>query len=176
MTEMTPDLYKAILAMDAYNRGYGAAIKFGTAPDNSDSVVYDATAVGRAVVYDDMGDAAAKGEGFYGIAYQFKDSAGNVTETVISYRGTDTLVGNGYNGGSDFNNGFAIGSGDPYSSSQGLLAIAFYLRVASTVYGGSVDPHSSTLDVSFTGHSLGGGLAGLVGVNDNHCAIKSKVA
>lgn len=34
---MNPNLFKAILAMDSYNRGYGASIKFGSLKDNTDS-------------------------------------------------------------------------------------------------------------------------------------------
>ncbi len=53
---INPILFKAILSMDVYNRGYGAAIKFGTAPDIADSVEYGETSVGKAVINFDMGD------------------------------------------------------------------------------------------------------------------------
>jgi len=85
MTEMTPDLYKAILAMDSYNRGYGAAIPFGAGLTGAD---------------------------------------------------------------------------------QGYMAFQFYNAVAESLNGNMlIDPR--VVNILLTGHSLGGGLAGYVGVNDN---------
>jgi hypothetical protein len=54
---------KAILAMDSYNRGYNAGIKFGVLADNSDSAI-----------------------GFYAIAYSYGGGK------VVSYRGTDGIL------------------------------------------------------------------------------------
>lgn len=166
---MNNDLYKAILAMDSYNRGYGSSIKLGARDDNGDSVVYDLTSVGLAVVFDDAGDSVRKNEGFYGIAYKILDQNDHVLEHVIAYRGTDYLGGlssiigvHEYFGGSDANNGYGIGAGLPYFSSQGVLAIGFYQDIAAEIYGSNVDLHSNALNISFTGHSMGGGLAGYV--------------
>lgn len=83
---MNADLMKAILAMDAYNRGYNAGIKFGTEEDNSDSAINGVTQIGNAVVLRSDGGSAAQDISFYGIAYEYN------SETVISYRGTDDLA------------------------------------------------------------------------------------
>jgi len=176
-TQMTSDLYKAILAMDVYNRGYNASLKFGSGTGNTsdDSIGLQ---IGNALVYDRKGDSLAQDIGFYGIAYQIKDDNGNVTDTVISYRGTDSLfgdVGHFFLNG-DVRNGFDIGAGDATNSPQGNMAIQFYNTIIDEVYGISADPHSSALNVSLTGHSLGGGLAGLVGVNDNDSGFLLKAA
>jgi len=45
MTQMNADLYKAILAMDSYNRGYGESIKLQiilnpTCPDRTQKKIY----------------------------------------------------------------------------------------------------------------------------------------
>lgn len=81
MTEMTPDLYKAILSMDSYNRGYGAAIKLGnatgTTADKSIGIQ-----IGNAIVKAEGNTETNKAEGFYAIAYNLNG------ETIISYRGT----------------------------------------------------------------------------------------
>jgi hypothetical protein len=53
------------------------------------------------------------------------------------------------------------------------MAIQFYNTIIDEVYGISADPHSSALNVSLTGHSLGGGL---VGVNDNDSGFLLKAA
>ena len=156
MTQMTPDLYKAILSMDAYNRGYGASVNLTGARIGNASIIIDSS--DRSLNFDDQTI------GFYGIAYQIKDDNGNVTDTVISYRGTDSLfgdVGHFFLNG-DVRNGFDIGAGDATNSPQGNMAIQFYNTIIDEVYGISADPHSSALNVSLTGHSLGGGLAGYV--------------
>ncbi len=67
---------------------------------------------------------------------------------MISYRGTDNLPVD-----SLFGYGVAAGVSDV---NQGALASGFYRTVA-----GEIDPR--TANISVTGHSLGGGLAGLVG-------------
>jgi hypothetical protein len=77
MMSMNPDLFHAILAMDAYNRGYGAAIKdLPSAPG---------TQIGTATIVDTKGDIEAASASFYAIAYNWDGG------TVISYRGTDVL-------------------------------------------------------------------------------------
>jgi hypothetical protein len=75
-------------------------------------------------------------------------------KTVISYRGTDNLLGNlsslFTNG--DIWNGYGVGAGSPQGK-QAELALNFYKSVA----GAGVDPRIA--NISVTGHSLGGGLA-----------------
>ncbi|MEK7801097.1 MAG: hypothetical protein AAB276_01470 [Pseudomonadota bacterium] len=61
MTQMTADLYKALLAMDSYNRGYGASIKFGNAPTNvSDDTI--GLQVGAATIYAKRGQLDAQAD------------------------------------------------------------------------------------------------------------------
>lgn len=163
MTQMTSDLYKAILSMDAYNRGYGASINFGSAQNNSEAL-NGVTSIGNSTVYRSLGDTAAQSIGYYSIAYQLKDANGNVIDTIISYRGTDSLLGDFehlfMNG--DSRNGYSIAAGDGRDSPQGNMAIQFYNDIIDEVYGVAADPHSANMHVSLTGHSLGGGLAGYV--------------
>lgn len=83
-------------------------------------------------------------------------------ETIIAYRGTDTSVLLG----SDLLSGWAQGLGS--QTAQARLAIEFYKSVASNVAGRPLDDPLQgaellTPDIRLTGHSLGGGLAGLVG-------------
>lgn len=83
---MTSDiLFKAILAMDSYNRGYDAGIKFGTESGNN-SEDDNGIQVGTATILDNSSEILGGTDqniGFYGIAYD------NDGETIISYRGTD---------------------------------------------------------------------------------------
>lgn len=66
---MNRDLFLAILAMDSYNRGYGAGISGlnvrDTNPDGTPKIVR----IGNAAIVDDKGDAAAQAAGFYAISY-----------------------------------------------------------------------------------------------------------
>lgn len=77
---INPTLFKAILSMDAYNRGYNAGIKFGnsTADYSTDT---SRTQIGTATIFDRKGDASALSIGFYALGYSYNG------ETVISYRG-----------------------------------------------------------------------------------------
>jgi hypothetical protein len=61
MMAIDPNLFRAILAMDAYNRGYNPGIK-----DLSDA---EGMQIGKAHIYDAKGDAAAQAAGFYALAY-----------------------------------------------------------------------------------------------------------
>ncbi len=86
--------------------------------------------------------------GFAAVAYNYNG------ETIISYRGTD--------GGSDVLNGWVGGLG--FNATQAGLAVEFYRDVVwSDSNGGTDFPYSTAGSVTFTGHSLGGGLAGLMG-------------
>ena len=137
---MNPELMKAILAMDAYNRGYNAGIKFGTDPNNS-TAIDGVTQVGNAVVYQSANSSAAQDISFYAIAYEYGG------KTVISYRGTDdfSLLGG------DPYYGWGVGLGSA-AGPQALMAFDFYNVVKAC----------TACDISLTGHSMGGGLAGLV--------------
>ncbi len=86
---ISKDLYLAILAMDAYNRGYGVGIgglsgigsKLGSATILTDSETQAVT------------KSSAAAAGFYAVAYTMGIGADVPTElqgkTIISYRGTD---------------------------------------------------------------------------------------
>ncbi len=151
MTISDKDLFLAILSMDSYNRGYGAGI---TLPETS--------VIGNAVILDtpsSIDQDSWVAAGFYAAAYDT-----NSWGTVISYRGTDnvgllTAVG----GGTDFWSGWVTGAGLVQQGQQADLALRFY----NTVTGN--DPLSNTsCNATLTGHSLGGGLAGFVALNDSH--------
>ena len=76
---LQPELMKAILSMDAYNRGYEAGIVFGNNPgDNNYSEDTPGIKIGTAEIYLPKGDAASQNIGFYALAYSYGG------ETVIN--------------------------------------------------------------------------------------------
>ena len=159
-----PDLMKAILSMDAYNRGYNPGIvlsgtKIGSALINTDSFSFGTKIVNGQTVRKDQA------EGFYALAYKLSNG-----ETVISYRGTDDKYG--AQSGSDITNGWLLGSGN-YKATQAIMAVEFYKDVAQSIGGENVN--LQTVNISLTGHSLGGGLAGYIGAlyNQEAYAIDS---
>jgi hypothetical protein len=138
------DLFLSLLALDSYNRGYGAGINInsGNAPIK----------LGTANFLDQSGTSAPADKGFYGIAYSWNG------EKVISYRGTDNygFSNDPVAGATDLLNGWVAGLGYTSASQLGMAA-DFYKSVtgASSVY-------TRNANVTLTGHSLGGGLAGCV--------------
>jgi Ca2+-binding RTX toxin-like protein len=147
---MDTALFDAILSMDSYNRGYNPGISLvGSDPLNS-PVVNGVTQIGNATIINNSSTALAKGvdeaDGFYAVAYKLSDG-----QTVIAYRGTDQFL-NGNGIGGDIANGYGSGSGLP-DTPQTELAFQFYEAVAKT---------AGVSSITATGHSLGGGLAGLV--------------
>lgn len=168
-------LMNAILAMDSYNRGYDAAIDlrprdaFGNIvldtqnnyePMASDK---DGVQVGTATIITNSTVKLAATDddiGFYALAYNYNG------ETVISYRGTDepvtvpkTVNVLGLDVLVDRYYGWSLAAGD-LSSAQSLMAIDFYQTVQT----------ETSTDISLTGHSLGGGLAGYIGALYDHDA------
>jgi len=132
---LSPELMYAILAMDAYNRGYNAGVllegdQVGLATIKSDAETRPETA------------ATAKSADFYAVEYEW------FGDTIIAYRGTDHL-GREL---PDVDLPLAINA--DYDEAQVHLASRFYQAVA-----GSASPYSMVL----TGHSLGGALAGFTG-------------
>src|SRR3954470_9148104 len=131
------DLISAILAMDSYNRGYGASIK-----DLKVSTANTSVDIGHWII--DYRDSAAlfgqgaQQVGFYALAY--KNAATH--ETLISYRGSDT----GFSGGALLNklfggstdndvlNGYGVAVGSP-DGPQALLALQFYRAIAGANAG-----------------------------------------
>ena len=140
---MIDNVFKAILAMDSYNRGYNRGI------DSLSEAV--GTQIGSATIFDTKGDTEASDISFYAIAY---DLGGG--EKIISYRGTDDFGSwtDLWTDG-DIWNGWFPGGGST-EAKQLEEAFEFY----HSVIGGQAN--SYTADVTFTGHSLGGGLAGAV--------------
>ncbi|HNP84196.1 MAG TPA: calcium-binding protein [Nitrospira sp.] len=129
-------LMKSILAMDSYNRGYDEVIPL------------QGNQIGSALILMDSGvfrnpDTTRQDDdiSFYAIAYNYNG------EKIISYRGTDNFD-------QDLLYGYTVGGGFP-NHQQAEMAFGFY-----NVVSGGVDPR--TANISLTGHSLGGGLAGLV--------------
>ena len=150
---MDRDLFLSILSMDSYNRGYGVGIK------NLD----ETGQLGRATL---LAATTQQKEGwvnagFYALAYDVTNAGiEGLTGTVISYRGTDVFGGLPWKEGfwtGDVVNGWGLAIGD-YTSPQVTLARQFYQSVAGTA--GGADPFAA--NITTTGHSLGGGLAGFV--------------
>ncbi len=139
------DLLLSILAMDSYNREYGAGLvvtgtQIGTATfkNHVSSAISEAT-------YSDW-----QSTGFYAAAY---DTAYG---KVISYRGTDSFFGSG----SDIYNGWLAATG--LQTGQVGLAFQFYNSVLSKPGAPITYDNGAQAGVTLTGHSLGGGLAGMV--------------
>jgi hypothetical protein len=156
---ISKDLLLAILSLDSYSRGYGAAIDDGLGADDG----LGKTAIGTTAYKIDsttkLGVDQTKNAGFYAVSYTVGSGVDGIDSgtTVISYRGTDNF-GEYYNadrGANDILNGWLGGAGTP--TSQTSLALEFYQSVTGkSVFEGAA---ANTI---VTGHSLGGGLAGLV--------------
>lgn len=135
---ISPTLMQAILAMDSYNRGYNEGL---TGLGGVGSQVGLATITQQSDILNGSDGVEA---GFYAVAYSYYG------DTVISYRGTDDT--------SDILNGWTAAGGYSEASQVGL-AIEFYEAVTGKVIGSEDAAAENTI---LTGHSLGGGLAGLV--------------
>jgi len=128
------ELFRAILAMDSYNRGYNAGIANLTSTLIGNAFI----STDSSILVDENEERLDQPASFYAVAYDLDG------ETVISYRGTDSIPFDvpGY--------GLALGV---YNVTQARLAAQFYLGIAAT---------TGINNISLTGHSLGGGLAGFV--------------
>lgn len=144
------DLLKAILSMDSYNRGYDAGIVFGINPgSNNYSVDAQGTQIGKITINRNSSDLLQDTDapiGFYALSYDYNG------ETIIAYRGTNDVDGIP-NPVTDLDvyHGWSLGGGAT-DSQQGLKAVDFYNQVVA----------AGASNVTLTGHSLGGGLAGYV--------------
>lgn len=151
----TSDLFKAILSMDSYNRGYGSSLDFNIYDENGNIVIpsdASGTMLGSVEILASSSTILADSDlaiGFYALAYQLPDDS-----VTISYRGTDGPP-------LDAENGFGVGAGLVWTA-QSEMAFDFYTAVADSMAGISGSPPQAA-NISLTGHSLGGGLAGLVG-------------
>ena len=81
---MNRDVFLSLLALDAYNRGYGQNVLLRDG-DSATAQNERGRRIGNATIRSDANDpeGAAQAAGFYAIAYQWNG------ETVISYRGTN---------------------------------------------------------------------------------------
>jgi Ca2+-binding RTX toxin-like protein len=136
------DLFKAILAMDSYNRGYLPGLR------NLPGGQIGGATLGISSTL--LGSGVDSSAGFFAQSYVLSSG-----ETVVSYRGTDQNVSTPLSlAGSDLVNGYGVGAGNPFGP-QAQLAVQFYNLVK--------DSSTNPTNISVTGHSLGGGLAGYVG-------------
>ncbi|KEO89085.1 hypothetical protein EH31_13685 [Erythrobacter longus] len=155
---MNSDVFLSLLALDAYNRGYGSGL-------NGLDFEANVTKIGNATIKTDseieIGDTA-EDAGFYAIAYDWNG------ETVISYRGTNfpndpfNPTAEEYNAiVADFLGGWSLFTGLEYPV-QIDHAYDFLVDVTGTGFKG-VDTLNGSSNITLTGHSLGGGLAGYAG-------------
>jgi hypothetical protein len=114
---MNSNLFKAILAMDSYNRGYNQSINLSGTDSIGDKL-------GNAIVIRESDIANNSGGvniGFYAIAYDLDGVAGG--EKIISYRGTDDFDGAAdLFTSKDAAYGWILGGGST-TSSQGKMAV-----------------------------------------------------
>jgi hypothetical protein len=139
-------LFLAILALDSYNRGY--------LPGYTEVFERNGTAIGDATIKA-ASDPDREDVAFFAQSYVW--SIDNVVNKVISYRGTTFEIG--INTGRDVLYGWTL-SGGWANAPQPRLAKAFYEQITQQNVYGTTPP----ANVILTGHSLGGGLAGFVGV------------
>jgi hypothetical protein len=167
---MNRDLFLAILSMDSYNRGYGQGLNnLATPTFDANGNAISVVRIGTATIVRDSSSLKNGNQrldipaGFYALAYTVSGVSGIADgTTVIAFRGTDGFSGSVANGGSDAWNGFGVAFGFA-TGLQAELAVRFYQSVANNDY----NPSTRSSNIAVTGHSLGGGLAGLVAANDN---------
>lgn len=141
---MNRTLFEAILAMDAYNRGYDPGIELLETNIGSATLGIDS-----GELKDENDVRLDQGINFYAISYSY---AG---ETIIAYRGTDSLVGDYFLDG-DIWNGYGVGGGS-IAGNQALMAFQFYQRVAGLDPATMTEVDLKSADISLVGHSMGGG-------------------
>ncbi|TFI58518.1 hypothetical protein E2493_09710, partial [Sphingomonas parva] len=152
---ISKELFYAVLSMDAYNRGSGAAMV----------VEGDEVGAVRALNISGVAGSQAWSEtGFHATVYDV--IRGGITgldaSTIISYRGTNFpssfLSGAAWSEfGKDIRYGWAVGAGI-YGAGQAVQAEDLFKSVAGVT---EISPSTGT-SIGLTGHSLGGGLAGYI--------------
>ncbi len=145
-------LLLSILAMDAYNRGYGAGLADQQSDDPDGLGLSGFVGPARILALPEGIDVNGwQAANFYAIAYTIGGGVEGIAPgaTVISYRGTDNI-------GADIWSGWTIGAGWIGSGTQADEALAFYTAVTGK------DWWEADNNAILTGHSLGGGLAGFV--------------
>jgi len=154
---ISKELMLAILSMDSYNQGYGKGLDHGKTQIGSANIVKDSEQVFLDPNAPEGTPTEAKDAGFYAVSYDTDYG------TVISYRGTDNEISlanlNPWSDaqGGDIWNGYGSAAGSS-NTNQAHLAAEFYQAVTET---SDSDPRTGS--ALLTGHSLGGGLAGLIG-------------
>jgi hypothetical protein len=108
---VSPELLLAILAMDSYNREYGAGLTVNGNTIGAATFINHTDSGVSTTEYQ-----AWQAAGFYAAAY---DLGGG--EIVISYRGTDASP--------DYTKGWVIAAGKVDADTQAPLALAFYTAV-----------------------------------------------
>ncbi len=137
MTVSPRALFSAILAMDVYNRGYGQGL------------VVNGDHLGNAKISSNVTTPASWSDSsFFAQQYTLESAVGDLAAgtTIISYRGTDKITADAFQG-------WPLGGGNFAASPEATLAAQFFFDVANTT------PLSN---IRLTGHSLGGGLAGFI--------------
>ena len=151
------ELLQALLSLDSYNRGYDRNV------NTPGQILGDITIISdSSILEDEFGLRRDVLAGFYAVAYNVSAlGIADLGNTVVSYRGTQFVTDATRSEFeenavlSDALGGWSVGAG--LFGTQGQLAIEFYREVVGT------DNSPFDTNVSVTGHSLGGGLAGLVG-------------
>jgi len=137
---MEQNVFLALLAMDAYNRGPAGS---RSRIDGLSSTL--GTSIGQATLrYVSLGSDYSN-SGYTALGYEWNG------KIVISYRGTDNIS---FLPTSDVQGGWLTGAG--YGSAQATAALDTYDTVVSNLLSPQVT------DIILTGQSLGGGLAGYV--------------
>ncbi|TAL40169.1 MAG: tandem-95 repeat protein [Alphaproteobacteria bacterium] len=153
---MDNKLFQAILAMDSYNRSYGEGVILTGTSVGTATILTDSEIFGNVEGSDIRKDANI---GFYAIAYQYDG------QTTIAYRGTDDLYWKNillnFDLSLDQEHGWPVGAGFP-DTDQSEMAFSFYRYIASQLPGGTFEDPFAPNNITVTGHSLGGGIAGLV--------------
>ena len=152
LSSIDSDVFKALLALDAYNRGYSEGIELAPGATGIGFAEYLAVSKDNGddnVPNPEFGpDSDSVAASFYARAYTYNG------EIVISYRGTDATF-------ADMWHGYGLGGGG-VNGAQAELALEFYNEVKSVRDAAVEGAPGYSASISTTGHSLGGGLAGFV--------------
>jgi hypothetical protein len=118
---LSNDLFMAILAMDAYNRGYGSGIgDLNNGLGSVGSKIGNATVSKNSTILDTLGNIGVdKSASFFAQSYTYNG------KTIIAYRGTDSLLKG------DLAADVIGGSGSFYAT-QTKMAADFYRSINGT--------------------------------------------
>lgn len=125
-----PSLFRAILAMDSYNRGYDAGIALSGVSLGGATLGIDSSELGE----NSQGGDRDQALGFYAVSYDYNG------QKIISFRGTDKAPSAENLLPDDVRYGWTLGAGDTYAGSQGALAVEFYRLVVGVVFTPKTEP------------------------------------